>query len=227
MHSKAVFGIICALFLLLLAAPAVFSGGSREAGEEDTGTEVTQETTPSQSTVSAAEPPAGVGANFEPTGTALGGSINIHYYGGYLFSGLSSTDYLTINVRPTAGMFVIRNLQLTISPSYYYYTDFSGGGLHRIGIGSGVNYFFYSGGTVVPSVGTSLYLWYWFDSGFSLGFYPNFNVYFFVTDQIAPYTGVYLNFDFQDLSDFDYTAFSTGVSVGVVYFIPEAVGPRS
>ena len=204
MKKTAVIFIIALALCMLFSAQALFAGGQAEEGE------------------TSAPAATGVGANFAPTGIALGGSIytNFNYYNS------TGNMYLTLGVYPSVGFFVVQNLQLNITPYVNYQTDFEGSNSTTVGAGVGMQRYFYSGKSVVPALGVNLNPYFTIGSAGGINFNTEFNTYFFVTDQIAPYVGVRVGVDFYDF-DVDLLRVYARAGLGVVYFIPEAVGPRS
>jgi len=172
--------------------------------------------------------------NFEPAGMVLGGSISFTYDFGYPFSGYSTNNtWMALDISPVFGMFILKNLSLQISPSFYFRQNRSDGNVSSqyavIGLGAGAMYYLSSLEPLVPAFGAEIGFWYQPEGDYTSNFYwlgikPQVYVYFFAADNVAPYAGLDTNFWLYFISGD--VGVRTSVVLGIAVFLPNAVSPR-
>lgn len=177
--------------------------------------------------------------NFEPVGMVLGGDVSFTYDFGFPFDSFGTNNtWMELSINPVFGMFLVENLSLQISPSFYFRQDSSDGEVYFryawIGLGSGVMYYLSSLEPIVPAFGIDLNFWYqpegdYTSNYFELGLRPKVYMYFFAGDRIAPYAGLVANFFLTNLGDFnggENIRVRTSLVLGIAVFLPNAVSPR-
>jgi hypothetical protein len=176
--------------------------------------------------------------NFEPAGMVLGGSVSFTYDFGYPFADYgTNTTMMELSIRPVFGIFLIKNLALQISPSYYFYRLKSDENItylnSYIALGTGVMYYLSRMEPIVPSFGLDMNFSFYPEddyspSYFNLGLSPQIYVYFFATDNVAPYAGVISRFFLYNLGHFegsDSIGVRTSAVLGISVFISGVASP--
>ncbi|TFG63523.1 MAG: hypothetical protein E4H36_05385 [Spirochaetales bacterium] len=177
---------------------------------------------------------AGIGANFAPAGLSLGGSVSASINFGEL-GNEDSTVYSLISVRPQFGFFLVPKLSLTLTPAFYWKnileSGVPGNNVMYLGISAGVLYYFYSGGAVVPALGTAIGFRFFpedenFFSYFSILVEPEFYTYFFVNSNFAPYISLQPNLGIYFYAEQSAVMLDVALSFGFAVFLPGTVNAR-
>jgi len=181
-----------------------------------------------------------IGENFESAGYSLGGGLSFHYDAGEIFDEEDEYSYLSLSINPRIGFFLVDNLDFSISPNLYY-SRYNETGYIRAGIGFGSDFFLVENPDVetgiVPSFGIDVSLNLRSSEGKSLSmdidFGPDFRLYYFLKERVAPYIGIFPNISLRrgirdyegdpvehDESFYKDLDFSVMVGVGITFFLP-------
>lgn len=169
---------------------------------------------------------AGIGENFEPAGISLGGS------GIFTFTSFDAKegDYrLMASILPTLGIMTVRNLEanMFLGYAFNYHKSNSKRLYNMILGGAGLKYFFVKNPDlnqgIVSSLGIMIDGHFFIHSdnentyGFTIS--PGYNMYFFVTERIAPYWGLHPSFGIWDVQE-PALYVNLNVSFGISFHFP-------
>jgi hypothetical protein len=157
---------------------------------------------------------ADISENFKSAGISLSGSATVNFNPGYFLKTGNAYQYLSASLSPSFGRNVVDNVELYISPSFYYSSEQTSlsnvNNTISIGMGAGLGVYLSEGasgpGSMVPYLGvdasvtyypaandivsgtvsTSKYTYLWWSV------YPRIATYYFLTERIALKVGASL-----------------------------------
>ncbi|NOY07855.1 MAG: hypothetical protein GXP33_03320 [Spirochaetes bacterium] len=139
---------------------------------------------------------ADLGDNFKAAGYSFWGAIHFNLDAGNVFAENNKMNGLSLSLYPGMDFLLIDNLAIWAGTDFYYDMNFGNNSNYwYFGFFSGFNYYFVADpkakAGMVPSVGLGLGAGYNSGSDIDISLTPVIKAYYFITETIAPYIGIY------------------------------------